>query len=240
MIRLIFEEIKQIAYKEYLFDDVDIYIIDHDQFCSGSGYWQLDESISRQISDVVISAFGDTPVDEVNGIGNFLTSTKMIAVAVHADRVVGFAACKPFPFSDYRLFFLTSMAVDEDYMRKRIGFRLIHSLLESSEMEYLVLVTQSPVMYCLLEKVSIICCPGANTSDYLPLVRRLLIMAGGSGFFDEKTFIYYDFYSRCPYSHIPLSDNKEVNRFFENSLNISARKQSKDVFLLLARRNMTF
>ncbi len=225
----------------YHFDDVDIYIIkDPKSSFMAKSNKEIAEEIIGQIDQVVTSGFGHELGDGIDGTLNHVIETSMISVAVCSGKIVGFASCKLFPFTDYSVFFLHGVAIDDEHKGRKIGFRLVSLLLSMSGMDYIALTTQNPIMYCLVEKLSHELNPSLGVLDCrntlpLSLLRRLLIVLDRPGFLDEASLVYHDLYSDCLYEKIPSSNRKEVNDFFSKTLEVDVRKQTKKGLFLLAR-----
>jgi ribosomal protein S18 acetylase RimI-like enzyme len=227
--------------REISFDDVSIFIVDDPSkfFLKAHMKTESDKVIS-QIDSVVTSGFGHELGDGIDGTRSHVVDASMVSIAVCDDKIVGFASCKLYPLTDHRIFYLHGVAVDREHKGKKIGTRLISSLLDSSGMDHIALTTQNPIMYCLVEKLSenlfpamksVVDPPGAFSNT----AYTLLIAGNRPGFFDQSLFVVYDLYSECLYDSIPKSNRHEVNSFFAKRLDVDARNRTRNGLFLMGK-----
>lgn len=227
--------------EEILFDDVSLSIVkDPKRFFLKEHLEIESDKVIAQIDKVVTSGFGHELGDGLNGTRSHVVDASMVSIAVCNGEIVGFASCKLYPFIDHKIFYLHGVAVDREHKGKKIGTRLISSLLDSSDMDYIALTTQNPIMYCLVEKLSEGLFPVMKEIVHPPesfsnTAHTLLIAGNRPGFFDQSLFVVYDLYSECLYDSIPKSNRNEVNHFFAKRLGIDARNRTRNGMFLMAK-----
>jgi hypothetical protein len=178
-----------------------------------------------ELEEIVASAFGRTfniPIEN----SPVLEGDRLFVITDNNDCAVAYASVKNVPTQSGLCMFVESIAVKAEHQHEGFGKMMLKRAMEKSVPEFIICLTQNPIMYELLEEVTKTIYPMAEVA-FIPNEIRTDVQNALKAAkmdmnldLDEIDFTATNVYSECPYIDgvVPRSDDESTNNLFASGL----------------------
>lgn len=184
---------------------------------------------------IIASRGFDREVSQESIQRHTLTNQDYLFLIQGGNALVGFASVKIL-LDIESCAFLTGIVFLPEHQGRGLGNQIFSQVKKASKCKILGLTTQSPMIYRLLQKISVDIYPDVNgraVPENVQMLGQKIMQECRKGKpFCSQTFVSKEIYPQCLYTEFPWCRDSQINAFFKRNLHFEGDK-TKDGFLLI-------